>query len=171
MNTIQILVGPIASGKSTYARKQGDVGALIVSHDSLTEMLHGTYRYEAALRAAYREMEESLVLATLKAGRDVVIDRTHLTRESRLRWVNCREYLTYVRGCRYNIVAVVFPVESPEVHAKRRFEVDARGRSYEQWLAVAKHHAEQWSKESISESERFDDIIYRGFRRGGRAET
>jgi predicted kinase len=85
---IEVLIGMIASGKSTYARKRADEGALIISHDALTEMLHGCYRYEEGLRESYRTMEESIAFASLSAGRDIVIDRTHLTDESRRRWID-----------------------------------------------------------------------------------
>src|SRR4051794_6882508 len=86
--TIEVLVGMIGSGKSTYARSRADAGALVICHDDLTEMLHARYRYEQGLQALYRGMEGSLAGAALAAGRDAVIDRTHLTRESRARWVD-----------------------------------------------------------------------------------
>jgi predicted kinase len=89
---LEVLVGMIASGKSTYARRRADEGALVVSHDDLTAMLHARYRYEQGLREPYRRIEESIAWRGLDAGRDVVIDRTHLTRESRERW------LKWVRG-------------------------------------------------------------------------
>lgn len=53
---IELLIGMIASGKSTYARKRADEGALVVSHDDLTQMLHACYRYEPGLKPAYRAM-------------------------------------------------------------------------------------------------------------------
>lgn len=152
MPTLEILVGMVGSGKSTYARSRARQGALVICHDDLTEMLHAEYRYEPELKAVYRKMEEQLAFTALKAGKDVIIDRTHLTRESRQRWVGFRD------GCRANdrdfpevlLVAVVFPLEPPEVHAERRFASDARGRSFDEWLFVARHHHEQATAEPIS---------------------
>lgn len=140
---IELLVGMIGSGKSTYARRRAKQGALIISHDDLTEMLHGEYRYEAELKPAYLAMMRGIAVQAVLAKRDVVIDRTHLTRESRHFWTGCG-YLWDVP-----VVAVTFPILAPEAHAQRRFEADPRGRSYEDWLKVAWHHAEQAWKEPL----------------------
>ncbi len=153
---IELLVGMIASGKSTYARKRADEGALVVSHDDLTQMLHARYRYEQGLRDVYRRMEEALALHAIKAGRDVVIDRTHLTLESRKRWI---ELARRESPFTVPILAVVFPIESPLDHAGRRFETDPRGRSDEDWLRVAEHHYKQAQAEPISQWEGFDAIL------------
>lgn len=143
--SITLLVGMIASGKSTYARNRAERGALIISHDGLTEMLHGEYRYEQALRETYRAMEESLVELALHAGRDVVIDRTHLTRESRTRWTQVAKEMPCP------IRAVVFPVTMARIHAMRRWTHAARGRAFDEWFKVAIHHAKQWEAEPIAD--------------------
>src|SRR5437879_4836675 len=108
---IEILVGPIASGKSTYARQRADEGALVVCHDDLTAMLHCTYRYEQELRETYRAMENNLAMRALFSGRDVLIDRTHLTRESRRRWLDfARNHGLELDRPPTPVVAVTFPV-------------------------------------------------------------
>lgn len=160
--TIEVLVGMIASGKTTYARRRADEGALIISHDDLTRMLHGRYRYEAVLRDCYRRMEQSLAWAGLNAGRDVIIDRTHLTRESRKRWIDwARGYVelnTFEgKSPTVLVVAVAFPIEAPCFHANRRMS-DPRGRSYEDWLKVACHHHDQAEAEPLSGDEGFAEI-------------
>jgi hypothetical protein len=158
---LEILVGMIASGKSTYARKRADEGALVVSHDGLTEMLHACYRYEPELRDVYRRMEEALVDCAFRASRDVVIDRTHLTAESRNRWVSFYwNRFGYTNHEQHPIIAVAFPIESPETHAIRRTEHDSRGRSYGDWLKVAAHHHEQAMQEPLSDVEGFSEILY-----------
>ena len=154
MPTIEVCVGPIASGKSTYARVRADQGAIIVSHDALTEGFHTRYRYEQDLRGFYRGIEEAVVLAAILRNKDAVIDRTHLTRESRARWIN------WARACadgpaeafkvsRPAVVAVVFPGGSAREHAERRFKDDPRGRSFDEWLRVAEHHAGQAEAEPL----------------------
>lgn len=151
---IELLIGMVGSGKSGYARIRADAGALVVSHDVLTEMLHVAYRYEQGLREMYREMEEMLVYSAYRRGHDVVIDRTHLTVESRKRWVD----FAHLKGM--SIRAVIFPVHSPEVHATRRYEADPRGRSYNEWLRVAKHHHGQIGAEPVTFGEFFDEVRY-----------
>lgn len=150
---LYVCVGMIASGKSTWARGQADKGAVVISHDDLTAMLHARYRYEQRLRQAYRDSEELLADVWLAFGRDVIIDRTHLTRESRERWTR------FARRRDVECVAVCFATREPEVHAYRRLYSDARGRSYEDWLGVARHHADQARLEPLDYvTEGFDDV-------------
>jgi hypothetical protein len=126
-------------------------------------MLHCEYRYEQGLRECYRKMEESLAWAALNAGRDVVVDRTHLTRESRKRWIRwAADYDSLNtfdgRGPTTPVIAVAFPIEMPKVHAQRRFACDPRGRPLSEWLAVACHHAGQAEAEPLGEDEGFAEI-------------
>jgi predicted kinase len=152
---LEVLIGMVGSGKSQYARKRAKDGAIIVCHDNLTEMLHCEYRYEQGLRECYRRMEEAIAREAIRAGRDVVVDRCHLTAESRRRWLDFANWI----GLGSSVVAVAFPVEAPEVHARRRFEADPRGRTYDEWLFVAQHHFEQAQAEPLSEDEGFVEII------------
>jgi predicted kinase len=141
---IEILVGMIGSGKSTYARRRAAQGAIVICHDDLTEAFHREYTYKPELRDFYRSCEELIAVEALEEGLDVIIDRTHLTRESRNRWL-VRAALQAVP-----ITAVLFPIETPEIHALRRFRADPRGRTAEEWLMVARHHAEQAAAEPFN---------------------
>lgn len=169
---LEILVGMIASGKSTYARKRADEGAIVVCHDDLTAMLHGRYRYEQGLRSAYREAEEAIASTFIAAGRDVVIDRTHLTRESRERWIKFARWgvFTDVYPIAPTLIVVVFPNEGIDVHAGRRFDADPRGRSLEDWRGVAELHCAQALTEPLDwKSEGFDGVTSPEFARFGMA--
>lgn len=156
---LEILVGMIGSGKSTYARKRADEGALVVCHDDIMEMLHARYRYEPELLEVYRMLEESLVLQiTDNTDRDIVIDRTNLTRESRSRWVDFKHDLLKPSDC---IVAVSFAIEAAEVHAKRRWLSDPRGGTLEEWTKVAeRHHAQAMAEPLDASAEGFDALIF-----------
>lgn len=163
MPTLEVLIGMIGSSKSTYARKRADEGCLIINHDAITEGLHCRYRYEQGLRECYRRIEESIARAAFCAGRVAVVDRTNLTAESRRRWIEwARSYDSMNtfdgRGPTTRVVAVKFPVESAEVHARRRFAHDPRGRTYAEWLFVAEHHHAQSLAEPLSADEGFDEI-------------
>lgn len=162
---LEVLIGMVASGKSTYARRRAGEGALVISHDDLTAMLHASYRYEPGLRECYRRMEESLAWAALNIGRDVVVDRTHLTRESRQRWVRWASNYDFLQtfdghGPTTRVVAVAFPIASAEEHAYRRANHDARGRTLAEWHKVAEHHAAQAAAEPLDASEGFAEIIW-----------
>jgi predicted kinase len=154
MPAIELLIGMIGSGKSTYALGRAKEGALIVCRDALTAMLHGEYRYEQGLRECYRQMEEAIVFGALSCvGRDAVIDRTHLTRESRSRWIG------WARKWGVPIIAITFPIWPAHVHATRRHHHDARGRTYLEWHRVAIHHAAQAAAEPLDwQAEGFDDM-------------
>lgn len=155
---LELLCGMIASGKSIYARKRADQGALIVCHDDLTEGLHGEYRYEPGLRDLYRGMMLEMARLATVAGRDVILDRTHLTRESRKLWVDA------ARSWQVPIVAIEFPVYDPAIHAQRRFTADPRGRSFDQWLEVARHHYGQRVSEPLWDDEGFAELRHQGHR-------
>jgi predicted kinase len=151
---IECLVGMVGSGKSTYARKRADQGALVVSHDDLTRMLHGGRgRYEPGLRQCYRDMLGHVVVSGFAAGRDVIVDRTHLTRESRQYWVDLGRFLKI--AC----VAVAFPIYDAEMHATRRYSADPRDRTFAKWLEVAEHHAAQAALEPLGADEGFARIL------------
>ncbi len=140
MPKVELLCGMICSGKSTYAKRRAKEGAIVVSHDDLSQMCHQEYRYQLDLRSMYRAMEESLVGIAVQNGKDVVIDRTHLTKEARSRWRNA-----FIG----DLHVVDFKLELPQVHARRRFEADARGRPYDEWLKVAIHHYDQAKAEPL----------------------
>ncbi len=151
---LEVLVGIVASGKSTYARRRADEGALVISYDELAQMLHARYRIDPALRPAYAAIIWNTVAVAQAHGRDVVLDGTHLTRESRRYWVN------QARAAGVRVVAIQFPVGPPEDHAARRYATDARGKSYDDWLAVVQR---QWA-EAVNEpvdaaGEGFDAVV------------
>lgn len=165
---LEVLVGMVCSGKSVYARKRADEGALVVCHDSLTQGLHGgAYRYEQGLRDCYRRMEEALVAEAIWARRDALVDRTHLTRDSRRRWIDFAQRFrdeALIEGDReiyrgLSVVAVAFSIETPLIHATRRFRTDPRGRTFEEWLFVADHHWTQAQEDPLHEGEGFAEII------------
>lgn len=154
INMIEVLVGMIGSGKSTYARKRADQGALCVSHDDLTRMLHGGRgRYEPGLRNFYRAALGHIVVDACSSGRDVIVDRTHLTRESRQFWIDLGRFMGI------EVVAVAFTIYGYERHARRRYDADPRDRTLEKWLEVARHHADQASAEPLGADEGFARIL------------
>lgn len=140
MPRLEILVGMIASGKSTYCKMRARDGALVVNDDAVVTALHGgNYDlYTEALRPLYKLVRTTMIRAGLMMGRDVVVDSTNLTTRRREKMVEL------AKECNAEPIAVVFPFESPEIHASRRWRTDNRGCSYEKWLAVARHHAKQY---------------------------
>ena len=137
---IEILCGPVASGKSTYSRQRAEEGYVIVNNDAIVTAVHGgNYRlYDEFLKPVYKSIHSAMIHTAVTAGRNVVIDDCHLTRSTRTRLAELAKCL----GCSYYFI--VFPWEAPPVHAVRRIEQDPRGYSYDEWLQIIKGHRERW---------------------------
>jgi hypothetical protein len=118
-------------------------------------MLHARYRYEAALRPGYAAIMRQTVEVGFAHGRDVILDGTHLTRESRRYW------LEQARAAGGRVVAVQFPVGPAEIHAARRCAAGDRGKSYAEWLAVAERQCAEALAEPVDAvQEGFDEVVW-----------
>lgn len=122
---VDLLIGNIASGKSTYARQRVREGWFVVNGDAIMNMLLADqYRYQNLVVCLMQLKAKFLV----EAHEDVVIDSSwNVAAEARIMWQQLFP----------NLVEIVFPREAPEVHAKRRMEHDPRGGTYDMWLEVA----------------------------------
>lgn len=137
---MEILVGPIASGKSTYARRRAADGAIVVCDDDLVLACHaGLYdMYDPRLKPMYMAMEAAVITHAASLGRDIVVDTGGRTRSRRSR------FAALGRSLGYTPRAVLFEWKDAETHARRRFEHDPRGYSYERWLTVALRHEQEF---------------------------
>lgn len=153
-NMIYVLVGPIASGKSTYCKRKAQEGALIVNDDSIVNALHADQygAYDKDLKPLYKSLEMSIIAYAVAVNRDVVVDRPSYKRTTR------RRYIEMAHSIDAEVTAIIFENFGPEVHAKRRFESDSRGYTYEGWLRVAKEH--ESLREPVDVHEGFDHIEY-----------
>jgi predicted kinase len=157
---LQLLVGPIASGKSTFCREAAQDGKIILNDDSIVNALHGgDYSlYSKELKPLYKSVENQIVQTSLTLGKVVVVDRPNHSRQMRRRYIGLAKSL----DCLVDLV--MFKRELPEVHAKRRFESDSRGHTFEYWLKAAQCHQNLY--EEPHESEGFDSIIHWEFPSG-----
>ena len=80
-----VLVGPPGSGKTTWARRNGH-GAVHVSQDDLIDAITPA-GFDHIYRPVYREAEDAIARAALRAGHTVIVDRTNRTRAHRERWL------------------------------------------------------------------------------------
>ena len=150
---LEILVGMIACGKSTYAEKRAKEGAVVVNMDSLILALHGGdyTMYDSMLKPLYWALEQQAILVALIAGKDVVIDRTNLTRDRRQR------YIQLAKAAKADVICRRFMIVDPKIHAQRRWDAGARGVSLEQWTKVAEGHMAEYEEPTIDEG--FLDIV------------
>ncbi len=134
---VYVLVGHIASGKSTYCKNAATKGQIIVNDDSIVNMLHGGiyHFYDKKLKTLYKTLENNAVSLSLCLGKSVVIDRgVNVNKHARQRFISLARSFDVV--CE----AIVFPFETPEIHAERRTKSDGRGYNYDSWLEVANRH-------------------------------
>ena len=152
---IEMLVGPIASGKSTYCLQRGKEGAIVINDDSLLTSIHGgNYMYQKDLITLYKHLEMMILHSAVSMGRDVVIDKTNLTKARRIRYVGIAKSLEIP------IFALVFKDYGVHVHVSRRMAHDTRGYPREKWVYVYQEHAKNF--EPVSTDEGFHEIIYKG---------
>jgi predicted kinase len=143
---VEILVGNIASGKSTYAKERARQGALVVSMDALLTALHGgLYAYDKELKETYRLIQSALITAAIRTGRDVVVDDRNHTEVKRGRLIA----IAAAEG--EPVAATVFEREDPMVHSDRRVKAGARGVSGSKWFEVADITDREWQEPNATE--------------------
>lgn len=151
---IKLLIGNIASGKSTYCKSRARNGALIINDDSIVNGIHcNQYNlYNEGLKPLYKSIENQILMMGIAMNREIVVDRgLNLTPKSRRRFIGLAHSLDVA------IDAIVFKFENPELHAKRRQEHDLRGHSYKYWLEVAEIFDKKYVEPTLEEG--FNSIV------------
>lgn len=155
---LQVLVGMIASGKSTYARNAARNGVICVNDDAIVNMVHGDdyTLYDKGLKVLYKTVENQIIGTALAMNRTVLVDRgLNVSRNGRRRWIAMAK--SFDVPCE----AIVFKNEGPEVHARRRAEKDSRGHPFHYWLRVAETHNSLYITPTTEEG--FDAVYYLSF--------
>lgn len=153
---LYVLVGNVASGKSTYCREvAGQLGRsnIIVNDDAIVAALHGgiTNTYYPNLRALYKSVQREAIVTGLLLGCNVFVDSTNVTVRRR------HKLIELARDCGARAGAVVFARLAPQQHAERRFKHDSRGYTLESWLKVAELCESEY--EPVTNGEGFRDIV------------
>jgi len=150
---IEVLIGMISSGKSTWAKKRADEGWVVLNDDAIVNLVHGGsyFLYDKALKPLYKSIENHILVTSIAMGKNVVVDRAlDLRKESRQRWIALAKSLDV------EIRAKIFKIDDPEVHARRRFEANPRGLTYGHWLEAARRHYANYDPPTLEEG--FDHI-------------
>jgi predicted kinase len=157
MITMEILIGLIASGKSTYAKRRAKEGAIVVCDDSIVSAVHANdyTLYKPELKVLYKSIENLIIGLGTALGRDIIIDSgRNVSGSARKRWI------AIARSLDLHCKATMFPRANIEVHAMRRFESDHRGHTLEYWIDVVKKHNEVYTIPYRTEG--FDEITWEG---------
>ena len=145
---IEILVGNIASGKSTYAKSRAEDGAIIINDDAIVSALHGGYYklYSKKNKKIYKTIELNIMTICICHNIDCIIDRgLNITRASRKRFVSISN--SFEVPCD----AIIFDFNEPEIHAKRRYDSGNRGFSLDYWTRVATRMNNEYEKPNLEE--------------------
>ena len=145
---LQVLVGMIASGKSSYARGAAQKGVICMNDDAIINMLHADdyTLYDKSLKVLYKSVENHIIGTALAMQRIVMVDRgLNVSIRGRKRWIALAN--SFDVPCE----AIVFKNEGPEVHAIRRTQMDSRGHPFEYWIRVAKKHQSEYQEPSVDE--------------------
>ena len=104
-----ILVGPPASGKSTWGKKFAeDNGVVYVSTDAIRKEI-GSGEADQSVSAAAFGIARSRVSRALASGKSAMIDATSVNRKARRDWINMG------RGHGAYVIAVAFEVPKSEL--------------------------------------------------------
>lgn len=148
MPVIEILVGMVASGKSTYAKRRAAEGFIVINDDAIVNAVHADQYtlYDESLKPLYKGTEVFIMNTAVAMGKNVLVDKgLNLSRRSRERWIALGRSLDVAVEC------MLFEVFAPEVHAERRAAADLRGHDHAYWLKVAKHHFSVYEEPSLVE--------------------
>ena len=153
---IEVLVGNLSSGKSTWCKQRAKNGWIIINDDNVVNLVHSSdyTLYKESLKPLYKSIEDHILHTAVAMNKNVVIDRgLDICATSRQRWIILAKSLDVP------IRAVEFEVFTPEIHAKRRTEADSRGHNLDYWLMVAKKHFSVYSSPTLEEG--FVDIEFK----------
>lgn len=136
---LDVLFGPIASGKSTYAENRARAGDLIANDDAIVMAVHGGVygAYDKGLKPLYKMLGLQIIHHAATDGKNVVVDSTGLRRSTRTRFAEVGRSLGFITRL------VVFR-NGEFLGAEdgvRRFRADSRGMSLESWVNIGEHHA------------------------------
>jgi predicted kinase len=85
MPTCYFTIGNIGEKKSTWAREKvfKEFSTVIISRDSLREMVFGQYGFKNEIEPVIREMSHCNAVIALRQGLDVIMDETYMSRKKR----------------------------------------------------------------------------------------
>lgn len=153
---VEFLVGMIASGKSTYAKKRAEQGALIINDDAIVNALHANSytAYTDDLKTLYKAIEMTIFHHGIALGRDIIVDRPNFMPSTRRRYIEVAKSLDVKE-----IMAIVMPLDSLVAHASRRATADGRGHDFDYWKKVVDYHHSLLVQPTIDEG--FTKIVHR----------
>jgi len=129
-----LMMGVPGSGKSTYAKKYLDEKTVIISRDSLREMIRGEYIFNPTYEHLIKDIDRYAIRKALEEGFSVIVDETNIFREARMSMA----YFAKSLGVEVWLIWVIADVET----AKSRRRVETKSESYNdgEWDVIIDNH-------------------------------
>ncbi len=150
-NEIQILVGNIASGKSTYCKKHFN-DFIILSCDALRYMIGADhYIYNVCLEPILQKAILDMYVAFQICGKNIIIDETNVSMLNRKLFIKKKKL-------GYRIKAIVFPRLDMKKSVMRRLCNNHGNTKQAIWEDVWNRFDSRYEEPMLEEG--FDEIIY-----------
>lgn len=154
MPKLYVLIGNIASGKSTWVQENCvNEKVRILSRDNLRYMLGWTdYVFNPEVEPHIQNIIKASLNTFIYLQDDIVLDETNISKRRRS-WI-----FDHVPKDVYDIEAVVFPDSGMKKHVERRLQDDPRNLTVAVWESV--YHKMHNNYEPPSFDEGFNTITY-----------
>lgn len=147
-----ILIGPAASGKSTWAKSavKSGMADYIISSDAMRGAILGSEEDQSQNGIVFNLCEKAISLL-LNKEKSIIFDATNLAAKTRRVYINLTKKLAVESGLDIRIYAVLFTLPKEECIINNRL----RNRTVPDWI-IEKHISQLQTPEL---SEGFDEII------------
>lgn len=115
MKEIIIMIGNIASGKSTYSKKLVEKDYRVISRDAIRYMVGaGKYTFDIDLEPTIKKGTQALLEEFLKDDVNIVHDEVNINKKLR------EPTIKLAKKYNYKIIAIVIPKVEKELSVNRR---------------------------------------------------
>jgi len=146
MKTLILLVGNIASGKSTEAKKWVDNGYRAISRDAVRYMVGaGDYTFDSDLEPTIKKGTLALLKEFLKDEVDIIYDEVNVSKRLR------EPTIKLAKQYGYNIVVVEMPRLEQKISVDRRLNAPHGQIDKSVWEIVWENFDEMYEEPTIDE--------------------
>lgn len=152
MKEIQILVGNIGAGKSTFCKQKVKEGYVILSKDDIRYSIGaGDYIFNLEYEPIIHSIAMSMAINFMAIGVNVIIDETNMDKASRY------HYLHFATTYGYKKTAIVFKKLSMKESVRRRLQSNHGKTAKAVWEEVWKRKNSAYERPNKKEG--FDKIL------------
>jgi len=142
-----LLIGNIASGKSTIAKKFDKAGYLVVSSDSIRYMLHpNEYKFDIDEEYIVNQTKKSCVQTAMELGFNIIVDDAGNSLKTKREWI-----VSLAKEKCYKLIAITMPFVSKSTAVKRRLKDNHGKYDKARWEEVYDMFLRHQRREAASE--------------------